>query len=527
MSTLSWSLTEKDRLQAEALGISEAQIQSQIHTFQRSSFFVRLARPCTVGDGIRILAPEKLKDYADIQQRAARQGRFLKFVPASGAATRMFQIPSQFYYRRPHLSLQEIRQQAAENDADAASFIRFLEELRRFAFFDDLKSAMQRHGLDLEDLLQQGRYPVILEYLLTSCGLGYEELPKGLVKFHRYGTETRTAFEEHLVEAVHTVRDGNGVCRLHCTVSSEHQAAFRELFARAKSHYEDHCDARFEVEFSVQSHSSDTIAVDLGNQPFRDSDGRLLFRPGGHGALLENLNSLGGDLITLKNIDNVVPDRLKASVTLWKQVLGGVLVVLQDACHHYLKRLTEGPAASSLFAEAITFAEQKLLIQLPETIRHWSFAERREFLVSRLNRPMRVCGMVRNVGEPGGGPFWVMGKDGSLSLQVVESAQVDMKSSDQQRIWNSATHFNPVDIVCAVRDYRGRPFNLKDYVDQEAVFIARKSKGGRELKGLELPGLWNGAMSDWITVFVEVPRITFQPVKAVNALLEPEHAPEV
>jgi len=523
---LSWSLTEQDRLQAEALGISEAQIRSQILTFQRSSFFVRLARPCTVGDGIRSLAPEKLQDYVQVQQRAARQGRFLKFVPASGAATRMFQIPSQFYYRRPHLSLQEIRQQAAENDADAASFIRFLEELRRFAFFDDLKSAMQRHGLDLEDLLQQGRYPVILEYLLTSCGLGYEALPKGLLKFHRYGTKTRTAFEEHLVEAALTVRDANGVCRLHCTVSSEHQAAFRELFARAKSHYEDHCDARFEVEFSVQSHSSDTIAVDLDNQPFRDGDGRLLFRPGGHGALLENLNSLGGDLITLKNIDNVVPDRLKPSVTLWKQVLGGVLVVLQDACHHYLKRLTEGPAASSLFAEAITFAEQKLLIQLPETIRHWSFAERREFLVSRLNRPMRVCGMVRNVGEPGGGPFWVMGKDGALSLQVVESAQVDMKSSDQQRIWNSATHFNPVDIICAVRDYRGRPFNLRDYVDQEAVFIARKSSGGRELKALELPGLWNGAMSDWITVFVEVPRITFQPVKTANALLEPEHAPE-
>jgi hypothetical protein len=278
-----------------------------------------------------------------------------------------------------------------------------------------------------------------------------------------------------------------------------------------------------EVTFSVQKHSTNTIAVDLDNRPFREKDGRLLFRPGGHGALLSNLADIQGDLIYLKNIDNILPDRLRGPTIIWKKVLGGLLVEIQKSVTGYLRQMIQGSKEIGLYETAMDFARSRLLIPEPQAFRQWTVEKKRDFLLNRLNRPMRVCGMVRNEGEPGGGPFWVEGKDGNLSLQIVESAEVDPQSPEQQAIWGSSTHFNPVDLVCAVKDFRGNPFPLKDYVNPEAVFISGKSKDGRVLKSLELPGLWNGAMAEWITLFVEVPIATFNPVKTINDLLKSEH----
>jgi len=393
------------------------------------------------------------------------------------------------------------------------------------AFFDDLKEMMDRKGLPVENLLEQNQWREILKYLLTEQGLDYGALPKGLLKFHRYPSGNRTAFEEHLVEAIHTVRDKKGICRLHLTVSPEHEEGFRQCFEKIRSRYEQQFQCFLEVTFSVQKRSTDTIAVDLENRPFREKGGRLFFRPGGHGALLTNLADIQGDLIYLKNIDNILPDRLRRPTIIWKKVLGGLLVEIQKSINGYVHQLTEGSKEIGLFKMVMDFAKNRLLIPEPRAFKQLTVEKKRDFLVNRLNRPLRVCGMVRNEGEPGGGPFWVEGKDGNISLQIVESAEVDPQSSEQQAIWGSSSHFNPVDLVCAVKDFRGNPFPLKDYVNPEAVFISQKSKDGRNLKSLELPGLWNGAMAEWITLFVEVPIATFNPVKTINDLLKSEHQP--
>jgi hypothetical protein len=521
-----WTFSQEDRWQMKALGISEEQVRIQIQIFQKSSLYVRLHRPCTIGDGIQQIASDELATYIGLQEKAAREGRFLKFVPASGAASRMFKTPFQIYHQTPTLLSGEIPERAARGDPEEKDFLCFQKGIQRMAFFEDLKTILASNGLQIENLLNQDRWREILEYLLTERGLNYGALPKGLLKFHRYPSGGRTAFEEHLVEAVYTVRDREGICRLHLTVSPEHEEAFRQFLERIKPWYEQHYQSCFEVTFSVQKHSTDTIAVDLENQPFREKDGRILFRPGGHGALLENLNDLQGDLIYLKNIDNVLPDRFKEPTLTWKKVLGGFLLKIKESVNGYVGRLMEGQEDMGLCEEAMAFAQNKLFIPEPRTFKQWMEKEKRDFLLSRLNRPLRVCGMVKNEGEPGGGPFWVEGRDGTLSLQIVESAQVDPQSFKQQAIWASSTHFNPVDLVCAVRDFRDRPFHLERYVDPEAVFISQKSKDGRDLKSMELPGLWNGAMAEWITFFVEVPITTFNPVKTINDLLRPEHQPE-
>jgi hypothetical protein len=347
-----------------------------------------------------------------------------------------------------------------------------------------------------------------------------------LLKFHQYSNGRRTAFEEHLVEAADYVKDAHGLCRLHFTVSSEHQKRFEGLLEEVRHRYEKNYNARFQVDFSLQKRSTDTIAVDIYNQPFREKDGKLLFRPGGHGALIENLNDLKGDIIYIKNIDNVATDRIKGPTFLWKKILAGCLIELQKKIFTYLERLVAQKPDEQFLDEVTDFARERLCLTPPNSWQRKSIREKREFLLNKLNRPLRVCGMVKNEGEPGGGPFWVEGKDGALSMQIVESAQVDPNSNEQQAIFASGTHFNPVDIVCGVRDYIGDPFDLWNYIDADAVFISQKSKDGRNLKALELPGLWNGAMANWITLFVEVPIITFNPVKTINDLLRKEHQPQ-
>ena len=516
--------TEADRQQIASLGISEDQVRRQIAIFQQPSFFLTLARPCTPGDGIRLIAPDEMGKYLNLHHEAADAGRFCKFVPASGAATRMFQVMHQVYQAYDQ-DLAAIRGKAQEGEATARDFLWFLENFQAFPFYFDLKAVMAQEGHDLDELLRGGRFKLILEYLLDDRGLNYGALPKGLLKFHCYFTGCRTPVEEHLIEAAHYVKDCHGVCRLHFTISPEHEARFRQLLAEIIPQCEPEYQATYEIGFSHQKRRTDTIAVDHEDCPFRDAHGCLLFRPGGHGALLENLHDLQADLVYIKNIDNIAPDHLKEPTFLWKRILGGYLVDLQMQIHHHLRRLRRSGEPGDL-QEAMAFCRDIPALNPPEPIDSWSPTAQRDYLFQKLHRPIRVCGMVPNVGEPGGGPHWVMGADGSLSCQIVEQAQVNLDNPGQAAIWKAATHFNPVDLVCAVRDDQGNCYDLPQYIDPQAVFISQKSKDGRVLKALELPGLWNGAMADWISVFVEIPGSTFSPVKTVADLLRAEHQPE-
>ncbi|MCD4720334.1 MAG: DUF4301 family protein, partial [Desulfobacula sp.] len=354
--------------------------------------------------------------------------------------------------------------------------------------------------------------------------LDYGKLPKGLLKFHRYEHSNRVALEEHLVEAAMYGVSKNKKAYVHFTVSPEHLEKFKTQVDQVKDEYEKLFDITFEISYSVQKSSTDMIAVDMNNEPFREKDGSLLFRPGGHGALIENLNDLEADLIFIKNIDNVVPDRLKEITTTYKKVIGGLLLKLQSKTFEFLKEL-EKSESTNLIEKIEAFAQSDLNIKIPNGFNELGPDEKKSFLFRHLNRPIRICGMVKNEGEPGGGPFWVKNSKGEVSLQVVESSQVNASDEEQMKILQSSTHFNPVDLVCGTRNYKGESFDLHEFIDPETGFISIKSKDGKNLKAQELPGLWNGAMADWITIFVEVPIITFNPVKTVNDLLRPQHQP--
>ena len=522
MTTAEVLFNEEDLKQIQEKGLTKDDVLSQIETFRRGFPFSRLKRPCTPGDGIHVLGEDDLERLLPTYSQAALSGRAMKFVPASGAATRMFKSLLSFNSRHSTIDQGLLTSEAGTNDPDHNAFVDFLEGLGRFAFYGDLKKAMTKDGLDMEALIGRGDYKLILEYLLTSKGLNMADLPKGLIKFHAYPDHCRTPFEEHLAEAVAYVKDKRGLARLHFTVSPEHGTVIRNHLAKVQKIYEKSGNV-FDIAFSLQSPSTDTIAVDMDNRPFREEDGRLLFRPGGHGALLENLNRLEGDIVFIKNIDNVVPDRLREETYTYKKALAGILVELERDTFRYLKKLTSGKADDRLLKEVFDFAGHRLSFIPPQGVQSLSKEEKVRLAVRTLNRPLRVCGMVKNEGEPGGGPFWVEHPQRGLSLRIVESSQVDMASVAQRKIWESATHFNPVDLVCGIRDYLGRPFDLMRFRDPQSGYISVKSKGGKELKALELPGLWNGAMAEWNSVFVEVPLSTFNPVKTVLDLLRKEH----
>jgi hypothetical protein len=498
------------------------QVVSQLEMFKRGFAPLHLERPCTVGDGIVVLDQGDVDELIGIYEQAAAAGRSMKFVPASGAASRMFRSLEAISTRLSPIDEKHPKAPLAGEDPDRQEFLRFVENMNRFSFYDDLKNALAEDGYDAERLLSQGRYKPVLEYLLSSKGLGYAELPKGLIKFHTYEDHSRTAFEEHLVEAVEYLRDQNGVVRVHFTVAPAYKADIEEHIRTIKAQHRQ-LGITFSISLSAQEPSSDTIAVDPDNQPFRDREGRLLFRPGGHGALLANLDDLKGDIVFIKNIDNVAVGRLQESNHQFKKALGGYLVRLQSAIFGYLQKLTSRDRSENLIGEVTEFIKKKLFLEPPPERHETSDRVRIDALKACLNRPLRICGMVPNEGEPGGGPFWVRGPNGRLSLQIVESSQVDWESPQQRGVWESSTHFNPVDIVCGVRDYLGRPFDLNTFVDPDTGFVSTKSQDGRNLKALELPGLWNGAMAHWNTVFVEVPLATFSPVKTVLDLLREEH----
>lgn len=517
--------SDEDLRQIQAHGLTVEQVREHLRFFARPLRYVRLNRPATLGDGVYRIPETEREGYLARHAEAARRGRFTKFVPASGGATRMFQVLLHYYYHEEGELKDVLRRDLAGGAPQARDFLHFWGCLGHFAFYEDLKGAAAARGQLLEELLTDCRYREVLSLLLTEGGLNYQDLPKALIKFHAYPEGSRTALEEHLVEAADYVRDAAGLCRLHFTVLDRHREAVRRHLDQVQSKWEKVLGCRFQLEFSQQHPNTDTLAADAGNRPFRDRQGRLVFRPGGHGALLENLNGLQGDLVYIKNIDNVVPDRLKAPTFLWKKLLGGYLVDLQEKLHYYLRRLRAETPDAALLQEALEWCRDRLCLALPPTLFSWPPDLAHNFLLELLNRPLRVCGVVPNQGEPGGAPFWVEEPDGSLSLQIVEKSEVNLSDPKQRAVWEQATHFNPVDLVCALRDDQGVPFDLRQYQDPEAVFICTKYKDGRELKALERPGLWNGGMARWLTVFVEVPLITFNPVKTILDLLRPEHQP--
>ena len=423
------------------------------------------------------------------------------FVPASGAASRMFKNMFAFI--------------DADYDEPTTDFEKqYFDNIAKFAFFD----ALNELG-NVDAMIKEGRYKDVDRNMLD--GLGYGKLPKGMLLFHKYDEGARTPMEEHLVEGA-LYAESKGEVNLHFTVSAEHLDFFKKKVEEKEAFYADKFDVKFNISFSVQKPSTDTVAATLDNDLFRDENNQLVFRPGGHGALIENLNDIDADVVFIKNIDNVVPDRLKGETVTYKNLLAGILVDIQSKTFEYLEILESGDYNHEQLVEMLAFLENHLYCRSSEAYAY-DDAKLAEYLYRKFNRPMRVCGVVKNVGEPGGGPFLAYNQDGTVSLQILESSQIDKANEEYMKMFTEGTHFNPVDLVCAIKDYKGRKFNLPEYVDKTTGFISSKSKGGKELRALELPGLWNGAMSDWNTVFVEVPLITFNPVKTVNDLLRPEH----
>lgn len=513
-------LTDTIKQKIVSHGLSVEQIRKQLDRFKEGFPDLEIVRPATIGDGIEQLPPEEEKHLIERFRQAQGEGRIMKFVPASGAASRMFITLQSMLISDEKLSRAYF--EAHPDDDDVVFTQMLLEQLEIFAFYEDLVEVLARDGLNPVELRDSGDYQTLVSYVLEEKGLGLAFLPKVLIPFHRYSDHRRTPLEEHLVEAIEYTQPNNGKIRIHFTISPEHEELFEQRFAAVRQRFETG-KINFELETSFQQSSTDTIAVTTDNRPFLDDDGNPVFRPGGHGALLVNLQELKGDVIFIINVDNVVPDRLKNLTCRHKKRIGGYLLRLQDQVFSYLKGLDRGNTSRMFLQEVMQYVQQDLHINIPEDLLDESDIDVARWLFERLNRPMRVCGIVKNEGEPGGGPFVVRHEDGTTSLQIVEEAQINHDNPKQKEIFNSSTHFNPTDLVCTMRDYQGRPFYLEKFRDPETGFISIKSHQGRKLKALELPGLWNGSMANWITVFVEVPVETFNPVKTVNDLLRDEH----
>ena len=503
-------LTQQDLKQIAAKGISEEKLNKQLDDFKTGFPFLKLEAAASIGHGIMAPADDEREKYIDAWKAYKAEGKdIVKFVPASGAASRMFKDMFAFL--------------DADYDVPTTDFEKhFFDNIKKFAFREALcDKCKANNGKKISELLADGNYKAIVANMLKAEGLNYGQLPKGLLLFHNYEDGPRTPMEEHLVEGA-LYAASNGEANVHFTVSHEHMELFKQKVAEKADIYAKKFGIKYNITFSEQKPSTDTVAANADNTPFRNDDGSLLFRPGGHGALIENLNEINADVIFIKNIDNVVPDRLEDDTVTYKQLIAGVLVTLQQKAFNYLRLLDTGSYSHEDLEEIIRFVQRDLCCRKAD-IKELEDADLVIYLRKKLNRPMRVCGVVKNVGEPGGGPFLTYNQDGTVSLQILESSQIDKSNTEYQKMFTEGTHFNPVDLVCAVKDYQGKPFNLPDFVDKTTGFISSKSKSGKELKALELPGLWNGAMSDWSTIFVEVPLSTFNPVKTVNDLLRDQH----
>ena len=494
--------TKEDIAQIEQRGSSVKTVEEQVERFKKGFPWMKIVAPATPERGIQVLDEAAVEAAAKYYDGASMNGK-CKFVPASGAASRMF--------KDLFSGLDALK--AGKELSDDAPAAKFVDKIAEFAFYTP--------ELFGEQTCKCPEYRKdVLAKTLTDEGLGYGAKPKGVLKFHKYTDgEIRTAFAEHLVEAQNYMRNEDGTANLVVTISPEHQQLFEEAYAEVKEAYEAKYGVKYNITFTFQDKATDTVAVDVENKPFRTETDSLLFRPAGHGALIYNLNKLDEEVVSIKNIDNVANERLLPETATWKKVLLGKALELRDTLHGYLRQLDEA-ATPVLCDEIEEFLDKTLCVTLPTTV---DFHDRVYQIRTKLDRPVRVAGMVKNQGEPGGGPFIIAEKDGSTSLQVLESVQINMSDDHARNALASATHFNPVDIVCCLHNYKGESFDLLKYVDEDAGFISSKSYQGRELKALELPGLWNGAMSNWNTLFVEVPLATFNPVKVVLDLLRPAH----
>jgi hypothetical protein len=506
-------LSPKDLEQLDSKGISKEKVENQIQTFKDGIPFVQLSQAAVVGNGILRFSEKEQLDLLQYFEDHRSELDLLKFVPASGAASRMFKAMFNFLdsYDPSKEKLSEYIDRAGDTDAK-----KFTDNLSSFPFYDRIMTRIKGKASNGDE-----EAFLFVKEMLMESGLNYGFYPKGLLPFHQYETGAATPFEEHLKEAVLYAKT-KGRANLHFTVSEQHDAMFAEEEAQVGPKISEKTDTSFNISYSNQKPSTDTIAVDMDNKPFKNNDGSILFRPGGHGALIENLNDQDADIIFIKNIDNVVVDKNLETVANSKKMLAGVLKKVQDKAFAYAK-LLEGEVSFEKADEIKAFLEKDLNVRMPGNYDDFSVAEQKSILKDRIDRPIRVCGMVKNEGEPGGGPFWIKDNEGTISLQIIESAQIDQNNRQQAAILQNSTHFNPVDLVCGVRNYKGEKYNLLDFVDHKQGFITEKTKEGKELKALELPGLWNGAMAFWNTIFVEVPLVTFNPVKTVNDLLKPSH----
>lgn len=492
------NLSAIDLNELERRGINAADLVSIIHQFTTDTRPLKLERPCIPGDGIGVLSATECHTYQGLFEELKKNKRMLKFVPASGAASRMFK---HLFNYNPSATTDLVEE--------------FIIHFDRFPFIEALTKAMQHQGFDLQKAVTQNDWSTIFDFILSDRGLGYAGIPKGMVLFHKYPSGARTAFEEHLYEAVGYAKESGGVCRIHFTVPVQHLSEIESFLKDGASEfpYEE-----FDLSFSVQSEKTDMIALDRDNEPLRDADGKLVFRPAGHGALIHNLAACDADVIFIKNIDNITTDVLRDETIFYKQILAGYLLKTQQEIHELLREL-ENETQGAL-ERALEYIQEKFQPSLPLGM---TIDELGGYAKGRLDRPLRICGMVRNEGEPGGGPFWVRMEDGTLSKQIVERSQIDPHDVQQNVIFEEATHFNPVDIVCSIKDRHGKKYALQNYIDHSTGFVSEKFMEGKVIKALELPGLWNGAMALWNTVFVEVPISTFTPVKTVNDLLRPGH----
>jgi hypothetical protein len=471
--------------------------------FRKGPSYLQLNRPCTIKDGILSITPAQRKKLIDLYERESGKYKSIKFVPASGAASRMF---AAWFGARDK-----------DGFDSPALDQKFFQDLKKLPFFSLLDK--DKNG---KKFLNNKKIKEIIEFILGKPGLNFGYLPKALIPFHLYpGGKTRTALEEHLIEAARYVRSKDNVCYLHFTVTGEHKKDVEGFLKKVLEKYEKQCRVKFKITISTQKVSTNTIAADETGNPVRDSNGKIIFRPGGHGSLLTNLNNLNADFIFVKNIDNIAPEPLLKRNLAYKKLLGGLAIQIQQENFALLRELEMGNAGD--IDNIVKYCSRTLNIVFPPSFTSQTKTKKIWTIISCLNRPLRICAMVKNEGEPGGGPFWVEEKDGTQTLQIVEGAHVDKRNSRQLTIWSQAKYFNPVDMVCCIKDYRGKKFVLDNYVDKNAYLISTKNEKGINLKALEVPGLWNGSMTYWNTVFVELPIIVFNPVKTVDDLLRPQH----
>lgn len=510
--------SNKDLVQIEKKGLTPKKVEQQIGIFKRGNVVVNIREAATLRNGILAISEEEKQELIAIYEGQKDQLDILKFVPASGAATRMFKA---FYKFLDEFDPEEENLEDYVERKNDPKLELFFSRMKDLPFYDEVLQILQKNYPNYEELSEDKQQLLFVRTMLEENGLDLGDQPKGLVPFHKYEDHLASAFEEHLREAVDYAASGEKV-RIHFTVSEEHRQKFEAEALAVVPVLEKETGKRFHITYSYQDPETDTIAVTKENEPFRTEDGELFFRPGGHGALIENLNAQVADIIFIKNIDNVVIPKNREILAKNKKMLAGKLLELQEKIFSCLKQLEKELSQNDL-EEMITFVQKQLNSGLSIDFENLSTEEKVAALKRKLNRPLRVCGMVKNEGEPGGGPFWVTHKNGEISLQIVESSQIDHENYQQSKIAQEATHFNPVDIVCSFKNYKGEKFDLHEFVDEETSFIANKTKDGKELKALELPGLWNGAMSNWISIFVEVPIETFNPVKTVADLLKPTH----